>query len=418
MDQTQFEELVEKVGKEAATKIQSELKSAEKRINDANAERVKGLMKSDDFEKFKSEEMAKINEKLDEIGKLDEAVKEIGQRVDAGLEKIKSQGKTINFAEFIEQKAGEIKKMKESGTGVMVFTASELKDAGVTSIGGSIGMDSPPTNPYAPGLAGTSLELFEILRNPNYILNQVDVGRTNQARLAWMNETALVGNAALVTEGNEKPLIEHQFKVETSTAKKLAGYVKITEEFEEDIPGLSTAVRRMLGQDVLRSFDDTIQAGVISSSTAYSLAAANGTIVDANYWDALRMMWAQVVTANFSPNSVGINPVTGAILDSSKDIDGGYAYPHYAPNWRNVIVEANKVVAPNAFVGDLRQYKVDIYKDLVFKIGWVNDDFIRNQFCVLAEIRYHNYISDARKAGIVYANLNSVKALIDSASSS
>jgi hypothetical protein len=53
---------------------------------------------------------------------------------------------------------------------------------------------------------------------------------------------------------------------------------------------------------------------------------------------------------------------------------------------------------------------------MVLKVGFNSDDFQRNQFSVIAEVRYHDYISNNRKAALVYDQLTRIKALIDSGS--
>jgi hypothetical protein len=74
------------------------------------------------------------------------------------------------------------------------------------------------------------------------------------------------------------------------------------------------------------------------------------------------------------------------------------------------------VAENNALVGDITQYNVDVYKDMVLKVGYNNDDFQRNQFSVIAEVRYHDYISTTRKVALAYYNLLTVRTLIDSGS--
>jgi hypothetical protein len=51
-------------------------------------------------------------------------------------------------------------------------------------------------------------------------------------------------------------------------------------------------------------------------------------------------------------------------------------------------------------------------------MGWYNDQFIRNMFSIVGEIRYHRYISDNRKNALLYDNVFNVRARIDGGSGS
>jgi hypothetical protein len=66
--------------------------------------------------------------------------------------------------------------------------------------------------------------------------------------------------------------------------------------------------------------------------------------------------------------------------------------------------QGNKIFGDNAIVGDLNQFNVDIYEDFTLKMGWINDDLIHNQFTIVGEIRFHDYISTARRTAIMYGN--------------
>jgi hypothetical protein len=53
---------------------------------------------------------------------------------------------------------------------------------------------------------------------------------------------------------------------------------------------------------------------------------------------------------------------------------------------------------------------------MVLKVGYNSDDFRRNQFSVIAEVRYHDYISDNRKDALLYDELDRIVSLIESGS--
>lgn len=407
MNQEELKKLTEEVGKQAAEEIKKVSEAAEQKIN-AQIESVKtGSMTKAEFEEYKKEALSEVNATLK---KLEDVSKEQGNKINTLIANPQSAQRK-SFEDFIIEQAPTIKKLKEEGK-MMEITATQLKAAGVTSIGNSIqDMTSPPGSPYAPGI-NNQLEIFDIMRNPNYVLNQVDMGRTDQSRLAWANETDYQGAPDEVTEGGSKPLTQHKFQVELSTAKKMAAYINITDEFDQDLPAFATQVRRMLQEDVFRGWDSAVQAALITSAKSFEITDLNGLVPNAQYWSALRAMWAQVASYNFVPNSIGINPITGVLLDESKTTQGEYLIPPYFQSFRNVITEANKVAVGNAFVGDLKQFKVDVYKEFVLKMGWINDDLIKNQFTIVGEVRYHRYISDARKKAICYDTLATVQNLI------
>lgn len=413
MTPEQIAELKKTVGEQAAAEIKRVSDEAEQRINTAMADKTKGLMSEKTFSEFKENELKSVN---DALQKLEDAMKEQGNKINAVLENQAPASKT--FEQFLIEMAPQIKEAKQNGK-MIEITATQLKDAGVTSIGGSIqDMGTPPTSPYAPGIGGADLQIFDIVRDPNFVLNQVDMGRTNTSRLAWANETDYQGAPEEVTEGNDKPLTQHKFQVEMSTAKKIAGYITLTDEFDQDLPNFATRVRRMLQEDVIRGWDTAVQTALIAAAKSYEITSLDDSTPYANYWDAIHAMLTQVRKYNFSPNTVAFSPEVEMILNTRKGSDGHYLTPAFAQTLRTISVVANKLGLGNALVGDLKQYKVDVYKEFVLKVGLVNDDLIKNQFSVVGEIRYHRYISDARKKAICHDNLNDVVSQINQAASS
>jgi len=409
MTEQQYKDLVEKVGKEAADKIKAEAKAIEDALTTKFQDVTSGLMSREDFDKFKNDVVAPLNEKLATLITLEEAVKAQGTKINAILEGANG-AKPKSIDEFLALQIPKLAQLKKAGTGVIEITGSELKAAGVTSIGGSIS----PSSPYLPGIDGTALELFDIVRNPNFMLTRVDLGGSNQYKLAWVNETGFEGAVDTnIAESGLKPLIQHKFSVEISTAKKAAAYMKLTEEFEDDVPGLASDVRNMLQSDVIRAFDDQIQFDVFAVAKPFQITGFNADIADANLWDALYVLGIQPKVYNFQTNTYALNPITEGKIKMGKNVNGTYLSPPFAQEIQNALVTANKIPVNSALAGDLRQYKVRTYKDYTLRMGWINDQFIHNEFAILGEIRYHSFISDNRKWALAKGDLNAIALQID-----
>lgn len=422
MDEKQFNDLVAKVGKEAAEKIRTEMTAhttaVEKTINDRFTEVQKGLLKAEDFEKFKTEEIGKLGEQLKQFESI---LKEQGTVLTSMKENSPAQPKSLEDVLSNPETIKAIKAIQSARQGNIEIPLKgvSLKTAGMQSVGNGIApMTPPPNSPYLPAAAPLdATNFFGLIYNPNFIINYVNRGRTNFFLLPWVNETSTEGAAASVQEGAQKPLWNTRFKVEISEAKKIAAMTSITEEWDKDLPGFTTIVQRLLQEEVSRKWDDAVYAAVIAVAQGYTMTGLNNKIDDANYWDALRALVAQIGKNNFTANFIGVNPVTSALIDMQKSAqDRLYLVPPFAARINSILREGNKVAEDLALVGDIMQYNVDVYQDLSLRVGYNDDDFRRNQFSVVVEVRYHDYISNNRKPAIVYKDLSDLVTQLDSGS--
>jgi len=409
LTEQQYTELVAKLGKESGDAIKAEFAKAETNINNMFAEHKKGTISAESFEDYKKEQAQKATDLMKQLSTVEEANKEQGIKLSQILDN-QNQVKGKSIDEFFVGIAPQLKKLQEEGRGFVSVTGAELKAAGVTSIGGTvIAPGSTPVNPYAPGISGTPLELFDIVRNPNFIINRVGMGNTNSPRLAWINEVDYQGTPNTnVQEAGTKPLTQHKFQVAYSDAKKAAAYIHLTEEFDQDLPELSAQVKNLLQQDVIRAFDDQLQVDIQSKARPFQITGLNGEIQAANYWDALFAMLIQIGSYNFDPNTIALSWMTDGRVEMSKNVNNTYLLPPFQGRIDAMKVLASKMATGYALAGDLLQYQVRMYKDFIFKMGWINDDLITNQFCIVGELRYHSYISDNRRNALCYDYLNSI----------
>lgn len=410
--QEELAELAKEVGTAAAAKIDKMKGEITDAINAKNNDLVAGLISQKDFDLFKTETVAQLQKSLDILS---DAVKTQGTSINAMNERGSSGGSSFkSLGQIITDNWDAIKEAWTNRRGEVVI---DLKAAGLNTLTSTLSpMDSPPNNPYAPNLDGSALQLFDILRNPAFITAHTSVGTTNQPRLAWINELTNtgLGSPAIVSEGGLKPQTQHQFKVEISNAKKIAAYISMTEEFQDDIPYLASQIQRLLTRDVLRAFDDQVQTDVIANSTGFTTPnPLSGAIASATLWDAIGAGLAQITALNYVPNTIGLNPYTYWKLLMIKDSTGKYNVPPFLDKIDSMISQANKVFPNMVILGDLKQFNVDIYKDLSIRIGWQNDDFVRNQFTIVAEMRFHDYISTARKSAIAYYNIAAARVNIN-----
>jgi HK97 family phage major capsid protein len=343
---------------------------------------------------------------------------------EANLEAIKDiramgQGfKRFYLGDYVPEKKedGTVKpKPKNSVDGIKSIFR---KVAGVTSVANSTA-SSPTTvtNPYSP--FPTQLpDIIAVRRNPNLALNFVDRGTTNSAVMTWTEEGNSEGDAAITAEGVLKPLQDKKFVDRITKAKKIAGHIIITEEMENDTPRIATAVRRLFEENVMRKYDDQVYADIIAAVGGYVTTALDDQIDNADDYAAIGAAICQLQTLNATADLVVLNPADRWRMRLTKSTgDGQYLLPPFQVGNQTFdgisVIVSNKVASGNFLVGESKTYKVDEYKPFSLRVGWQNDDFVKNQFTIVGEVRFHSYIATNDLVAWCYASFATVKAQIE-----
>ena len=59
-------------------------------------------------------------------------------------------------------------------------------------------------------------------------------------------------------------------------------------------------------------------------------------------------------------------------------------------------------------IGDFTKLEVINYIDYAVKIGWINDDFIKNQFVMLGEGRFFVLVRELDKLAFIYDDVATI----------
>ena len=148
-------------------------------------------------------------------------------------------------------------------------------------------------------------------------------------------------------------------------------------------------------------------------------------VVNPNFMDVVNASVTDIATTHnyqdevpYLANLVMINPIDFFIqLVSAKDGNGLPLFPTASLNNEVVIggvriVPEETIPAGKIFVADMAKYNTTDYVGYNVQIGWVNDDFIKNQFVILAESRFHAFVKKLDEQAFIYDDIATIKTAI------
>ena len=426
MTEQEFKELADKVGNEVAAKLKAHSDDLQQKLNafetkvtndKVNAQEVKELKeqitaKSEEFNTVLKEQGIVIADLRSKISNTDVTEKSV-------LEVLKE--KSADIDKIYRQKTGQVEirlgyQADKNGNYKLVAKAADVHNT--ATVGANASITSTGISAVSLlRLASESASIETQQRSRPWILDFVSVGSTTSSALVWFDEVPKQGSFAITAEGAVKPLVMYTFNRKSSDYKKVAGRAKITEEFNNDFPRLVSTIMDLMKTDCRNAMNDAVLTNMIASATAYSNAGLALQIDNADDWAAIAAVAGQLANSYYTPNVLVLNPNRGIIAATAKDSTGQYI--NYQPVMDEIksgnlqVIKHPSVAIGNFFLGDGSVYKVFLKGDVIVRIGYSNDDFDRNQYSLVVEQYYYDYVSDARKAGLVYAGFTAVKAAIE-----
>jgi hypothetical protein len=352
---------------------------------------------------------------------------------DLGLEitELKTKGgQTIvktareQLVDFLTENKEKIKAIHKAGSGMIEFKVvgpvTNANGINVAMIPNVVGSQSAPLSPVNL----RTVTLLGLTTNLN----------TNLAAYPYTEVTPKDGDFAFVAEGAIKPQIDFKWETRWATPVKVAGWIKLTEEVVEDVASVES-----IAYDLLNKKHDLKKAkgiyngdgiapnpkGVISYARAFSAGDLALSVVNPNFIDVINAVITDIATTHnyedetpYMANLVMVHPVDFFInLVSAKDFQGNPLYPT-ASLFNQVtiggvtIIPDEIVAVGNILVGDISKYYTTNYSPYHVKVGWVNDDFIHNQFVILGESRFHAFVKKLDEQAFVYDSIATIKTAI------
>ena len=225
---------------------------------------------------------------------------------------------------------------------------------------------------------------------------------TDAAFIIYMEETGFANSAAAVAEGAVKPESADAFTRRTVPMTKIATTLPITDEQASDVPQIEDILRNRLGFMVQLEEERQLLAGNPGGGNASEqtgflnksgiLTVAKGSL-DTFTAALTAITRIQSITGFADPSAFVFHPTDWLNLRTIKDTTGRFIMGNpdqTGPErlWGLPIVRTIAEPLGTILTGDFRTYAhIDRRWGLRVDVGYVNDDFTRNQAHLRAEER-------------------------------
>ena len=330
---------------------------------------------------------------------LNEALKAQGEQLAKLLRNDKQLEETLGkqIDEFFDKNKEQIKQAFKSGK-VIEFKSGDVNKTITTQSGGYSGV--------APNGIGFNPVNFH-LANYDYIYELVSVFETNQANLPYTEMIPGDEDYEEVAEGATKSEIKFTWNTEYSKYIKIAAWVRLTEEVVKDVKRLKSLAKEYLYKKHNIKKARAILDYAIAQANTFVAGDLAQTITDPTFFDVINASAMSIMLKeNYHDddeayaNVILVNPVDFlAEIVSAKKNNGDPMFPSATIyNRLNIggmlVVPHKNIMKGEIFVADMSLVNVGNYEGYGVRIGWINDDFIKNQFVMLGESKFHRYIKN------------------------
>lgn len=386
--------------------------------NAASKEQVEGLKKQLEGAAT-AEQFKKLSDDIEDVAKQLLDIKTDGKGA------VKSVQEQVN--DFIVKNFDKIKEIKNAGQGFI-----ELK---IEKAVGTVNTANGTYPTAAPAITGTQMAPISDVRLRDIpVLSLVNNFQTDLSAYPYTEAVPGEGDADIVAEGGTKPQVDFDWETRFATTYKCAAWTKLTEESIQDVKGLQDVATNYLRKRhdlkkakliLLGTGSSGQPTGITTTGRLFTAGALANKVRFTNFMDVVNAAIVDIATThNFADevpyiaNMVMVNPQDFfSYLVAAKDERGIPLYP-MASVYNQVTIGSVTIVPEESIpvgkiaVADLGMYNVSDYVPYSVKIGWINDDLIKNQFVILGESRFHAYVKNHDKQAFIYDDIKTIKTAI------
>ena len=367
-----------------------------------------------ELDKLKANELTALTSNYTEIQKQLDAIDAKTNRI-AGAERAKSFGevfadKLTNDNAFKAFRARSAKSAQIDFNGMSMFAKAGDMNTGNSLTGEVIGPDRVTGIIFDPDRA-------------QHVRDFIPTATTSSNVVYYVRESAFEDNTATVGESSTKPQSDFELTQEEAPVRKIATFVRLSEEMLNDVAGMTGYLTSRLPSKLRLIEDNQILygngtgqnlEGITEVASAYVDTLADSNV---NRFDVLVKAIAQVRADEYFANAIMVNPADWYSLLLIKDSDGMYLMPEsarfggQAPRVAGVPIIANTAVTSGDFlVGDFAQ-GVQLFDRLQSNIRFFDqdsDNATKNLVTVVAEERLA--LATYRPTAFVYGTFASALA--------
>ncbi|MEB3098832.1 phage major capsid protein [Achromobacter sp. D10] len=330
-------------------------------------------------------------------GELQKIVDKVLEMEEKGVQLRGRQPEKKGFIDFVKDH-GEYKALRENGKAAAEIEVSKgdlaaMQETKVTSAG----LVVPQFDPTIQANPRQELRIRDLIPS---------VPVTGQS-YTYFKELLHTRGAAPVGEGATKPQSNVTFEQKTDLVKKIAVWIPVSDEALDDVPQLFGYLQQLLRYDLKLEEEEQILKGdgtgnnlpgIMTQATAFSasLSKAGDTSIDT----VRRAIYQVRKQAKLAADATVMTELDWMDIELQKDSQNRYLFANLQGFvtpilWGRPVITSDSMDEGNGtdtggefLVGNF-QRGATIYDRMsfLFKVGMINDDFIKNQRALLVEER-------------------------------
>jgi len=330
-------------------------------------------------------------------GELQKLVDKVLEMEEKGVQLRGRQPEKKGFIDFVKDH-GEYKALRENGKAAAEIEVSKgdlaaMQETKVTSAG----LVVPQFDPTIQANPRQELRIRDLIPS---------VPVTGQS-YTYFKELLHTRGAAPVAEGAAKPQSNVTFEQKTDLVKKIAVWIPVSDEALDDVPQLYGYLQQLLRYDLKLEEEEQILKGdgtgnnlpgIMTQATTFtaSLSKAGDTSIDT----VRRAIYQVRKQAKLAADATVMTELDWMDIELQKDSQNRYLFANLQGFvtpilWGRPVITSDSMDEGNGtdtggefLVGNF-QRGATIYDRMsfLFKVGMINDDFIKNQRALLVEER-------------------------------